>query len=129
MVRKRSPLLDALLLPRVQQVLAATVLQPDREWYLSDLAGHLVRSPSSLQKDPAEADGGRASAPCEDGGRVYYRTDPECPILPELTGLVSKTVGIADRLRDAPLPLAARIGAAFVHGSVAQGRQRSATST
>jgi DNA-binding transcriptional ArsR family regulator len=125
MARKRSPLLDALLLPTVQQVLAATILQPDREWYLSDLAGHLGTSPSSLQRTLRKLTDAGILLRRGDGGRVYYRPDPDCPILPELTGLVAKTIGVADRLRDALLPLAGHVEAAFVHGSVAEARERS----
>jgi predicted nucleotidyltransferase len=109
----------------VQQVLAATVVPPDREWYLSDLAAHLRVSPSSLQRTLRKLTDAGILLRREDRGRVYYRADPECPILPELTGILTKTVGVADRLRDAMAPLAGHINAAFVHGSIAEGRERS----
>jgi predicted nucleotidyltransferase len=125
MARKQSRLLDALLLPTVQQVLAVTVLRPDREWYLSDLASHLGARPSSLQRTLRKLVDAGILLRREDGGRVYFRPDPECPILGELTAILTKTVGIADRVRDALTPLADRIEAAFVHGSVAEARERS----
>ena len=48
-MRKSSPI-DPLISKTTQGLLAATVLQPDRWWYLSDLAntfaaGHRVFSP------------------------------------------------------------------------------------
>jgi predicted nucleotidyltransferase len=55
--------------------------------------------------------------------QVYFQADPDCPIFPELRGLVTKTVGVADVLRAALAPLAERIAVAFVHGSVARARE------
>ena len=47
-MRNSSPI-DSLINKTTQGLLAATVLQPDRGWYLSDLARHLRRRPSSIQ--------------------------------------------------------------------------------
>ena len=58
------------------------------------------------------------------GRQVYYQANPDCPIYSELRGLVVKTVGVADALRVALAPLADRIHAAFVYGSVAKGTER-----
>jgi len=124
MVRK-SPLLGALFVSLMQDVLAATVLQPKREWYLSDLAGHLGVAPSSLQRPLSKLVASGILRRRANGNRVYYSADPECPILPELTGILTKTAGIAEPLRKALEPLAREIVAAFIHGSVAEARERS----
>jgi predicted nucleotidyltransferase/DNA-binding CsgD family transcriptional regulator len=58
------------------------------------------------------------------GRQVYYRADPDCPLLPELRGLLVKTVGLGDRLREALAPLGDRVQVAFVFGSWARGEQR-----
>src|SRR6266550_2800001 len=34
-----------------QEILAATLLSPERSWYLSELAAHLKTSPSGLQRE------------------------------------------------------------------------------
>ncbi|MGB6826533.1 MAG: hypothetical protein WBE41_00730, partial [Terracidiphilus sp.] len=48
---RNSSVLTALF-PQVRQgVLAATLGQPDKWWYLSELAGRLGTSPSSLQRE------------------------------------------------------------------------------
>ena len=61
------------------------------------------------------------------GRQVYFEANPESPVFKELRGLVVKTAGVADRLRLALAPLARRIRAAFVFGSVASGRERRAS--
>jgi DNA-binding transcriptional ArsR family regulator len=124
MSRKYS-LVDALFLPTTQRVLAATVLQPRREWYLSDLAAHLRVTPSSLQRPLAKLVSGGILTRRQEGNRVYYKADQDCPILPELSGILTKTVGVAGALRDALESLAEQIQIAFIHGSIAQERERS----
>lgn len=47
----------------------------------------------------------------------------ECPVFEELAGLLRKTAGLVDVVRGALQPLADRISAAFVCGSVAQGTE------
>jgi predicted nucleotidyltransferase len=121
---RKSPLLSALLPRTTQLVLAATVLRPGREWYLSDLAGHLAVTPSSLQRVLAKLVEAGILARRDDGNRTYYRVDGDCPILDELAGILVKTVGLIEPLREAIAPMAARIRVAFVHGSIAEGRER-----
>jgi len=59
-----------------------------------------------------------------DGRQKYYQANPDSPVFDELVALIRKTVGLAGPLRDARMPLADRIRAAFVYGSIASGRDR-----
>jgi predicted transcriptional regulator len=81
-MRKSSPI-DPLLNKTTQGLLAATVLQPQRWWYLSDLAVHLRRRPSSLQRPLAALVSAGVLARRKEGNRVYFRADQDCPFLPE----------------------------------------------
>jgi len=124
---RKSGNLDALF-PRTRQaVLAATLLNADRWWYLSDLAQHLRLRPSSLQPELSRLTEAGILERRADGNRVYYRPDPACPFLPELQGLLTKTAGLADVLRDTLCPFADDITAAFVFGSVARGSEGTAS--
>jgi predicted nucleotidyltransferase len=58
------------------------------------------------------------------GNLVFYQANPDSPIFEELTNIIAKTVGLAEPLRNAITPLAPRIRAAFVFGSIAAGRDR-----
>jgi DNA-binding transcriptional ArsR family regulator len=98
-MRKIRPL-DALF-PRIRQaLLAATLLHPDRWWYLSDLAKHLGTRPSSLQRELAALVDAGILNRRQDGNRIYFQPHPDCPFLPELQGLLVKTVGVVDALRE-----------------------------
>lgn len=112
------------LFPRTRQaILAACLMHSDRWWYLSDLANHLGVRASSLQRELASLTGAGVLHRRRDGNRVYYRADPACPFLSELRGLILKTVGLVDVLRDALLACADRISWAFVYGSIARGTE------
>jgi DNA-binding transcriptional ArsR family regulator len=123
-MRNSSATLAPFFNPLTQRVLAATVLRPEHEWYLSDLASHLSVGPSSLQRILAKLTDSGLLVRREDGNRVYYRVDSASPIFGELAAILVKTVGIAEPIRDALTPLAGKIRVAFIHGSVAEGRQR-----
>lgn len=59
------------------------------------------------------------------GNQVHFQANPACPIYEELRGIMKKTSGIADVLREALEPLRARIHVAFIYGSIARGDERS----
>jgi DNA-binding transcriptional ArsR family regulator len=50
---RNSPILDALF-PKIRaKILAALLLQPEKRWYLTELAHYLGTQPSSLQREVA----------------------------------------------------------------------------
>ena len=125
-MRTSSPI-DSLLAKTTQGLLAATVLQPERWWYLSDLAKHMGRRPSSLQSPLTSLVTAGILRRRREGNRVYFQADPACPFRHELQGILAKTVGLFEVLQDALAPFQSRIVVAFVHGSVASGHQRPAS--
>src|SRR2546427_5489214 len=124
---RKSKALDALF-PRTRQaILAATLLHPDRWWYLSDLARHLGVRPSSLQRELATLVHAEILRQRRDGNRIYFQPNPDCPFLAELQGLMAKTVGLVDMLREVLDPFADRIDWAFVYGSMARSKELAAS--
>ena len=117
-------LLDPLLTHTAQTLLSATFLRPQKRWYFRELASHLGVRPSTIQRElNAFAEAGLLSRN-QDGNRVYYQPREDCPIFSELSGILIKTVGLVDVLRDALRPLRNRINFAVVHGSIASGDAR-----
>jgi predicted nucleotidyltransferase len=120
---RNSPLLDALFPEVRQELLAATLLSPEKWWYMSELASHLGTSPSSLQR---ELDALTASGVLErrqDGRRIYYKARTDSPVFRELQGLFSKTAGIIPALQAEMARFADKIKWAAVYGSVARGEE------
>ncbi len=115
-------------MPRTRQrILTAMLVHSKRAWYQSDLAKHLGVPSSSLQRELAALADAGILRRRRDGSRVVYEADSACPILPELTGLLIKTVGVRELLADALKPFRGRIDVAFVFGSIARGDERSAS--
>jgi len=114
----------ATLFPTVRgDLLAATLNQPDKWWYLSELAQFLRTTPSSLQRElKALVDGGILQQRRE-GTRTYFKAETRSPLFPDLRGLIEKTVGVLPTLQEVLAPLQANIDCAFIYGSVARSEE------
>jgi len=122
---RTSESIDALF-PRTRQaILAATFGEPRRWWYMRELARHLHLTPSTLQRELASLVRGGILLQKRGGKHVYFQAATESPIFQELQGLILKTVGLADVVRDALKPLRDRIQWAFIYGSVARSEEHS----
>ena len=124
---RKSDGLEALF-PSVRgNVLAATLTQPDKWWYLSELAEFLRTTPSSLQRELKALVNSGILQRRREGTRIYFKAETQSPLFPELRGLLEKTAGLLPTLQQALEPLKDRINCAFVYGSVAR-RQEHALS-
>lgn len=121
---RKNRSLDALLPKTRQGILAATLMQPEKAWYVSELA-HRMRVPSSsLQRELQKLLKAGILNSYRQGRMVYYQANAESPLFPELRGLLLKTAGLVDVLTNALRPLAAQLRIAFVYGSIASGSER-----
>ena len=119
--------MDALVSRTKQQVLSATLLQPERRWYLLELARHLGVRPSNLQRELKVLAAAGILKREQNGNRVYFQADAACPVFGELARILAKTVGIVDVLKETLEPLQDPIRVAFVYGSVAVSSERSSS--
>lgn len=120
-------LADALLPKTRQRVLAVLFGQPNRTFYASELIALSHSGSGSVQRELADLTQVGILNCTKIGNQKHYQANPDSPVFEELRGLVLKTVGLGDQLRQALEPLAAQISKAFVFGSIAKG-QDSATS-
>ena len=111
----------------MQAILTTLYGRPDEEFYLRELARVAAITASSLQRDLAALVGAGIVLRAVRGHQVYFRANRACPVLDELRGLVVKTFGVADVLKQALQQLSGNIDAAFVYGSVARGEERAAS--
>jgi predicted nucleotidyltransferase len=121
---RKSAILDALFPEVRQEILAATLLSPEKSWYLSELAAHLRTSPSSLQRElEAFAKSGILERK-QDGRRTYYRAQTSSPVFNELRLLFSKTAGIVPLLKAELERFGGNIKWAAIYGSMARGEEQ-----
>lgn len=110
-----------------QRVLGLLFGQPKRSFTVSELIAASGAGSGAVQRELAKlAESGLVTMQPQ-GNQKHYRANPAAPIHDELVGIIQKTVGLAEPLRQALEPLADRIQAAFVYGSVAK-RSDTATS-
>ena len=121
----RKSQLDALIPKTRQGVLAQVLLHPQGRIYLSEIARKLGVPPSSVQRELELLRKADILVRRRDGNRAYFEPNPACPFLPELRGLLVKTVGVVDVLREALAPCKAKIDCAFVFGSIARSQEHS----
>jgi predicted nucleotidyltransferase len=112
---------DALFTATQQRVLGAVFGQPDRDFSVSELIQSTGAGSGAVQREIARLAGSGLVAVSMTGRQKRYRANPESPIHAELVAIVRKTFGLVAPLREALLPLADQIDAAFVYGSVAKG--------
>ena len=117
---------DVLFTKVQQRVLALLFGQPDRSFYGNEIVriagvgvGAAVRELDKL------ATAGLINV-SRIGNQKHYQANPASPIFEELRGIILKTFGVGDVLRQALMPIANSIKIAFIFGSVAkkQGRLR-----
>lgn len=102
-------------------ILAALLLRPEESRHVRDLERTTGISSGSLHRELTALVGFGVLQREQVGRQVFYRVNAACPVLPELTGLLRKTAGVVDVLREGLSPLADRIDGAFVYGSMATG--------
>src|SRR5439155_18187215 len=90
---RRPSTLDALFTVPRQGILAATLMEPERWWYLSDLARHLGVHHATLQRELARLTQAEILLTKRDGNRAYYRANADSPVFPDLRNLLMKTAG------------------------------------
>ena len=120
---RTSPILDALFPAVRQRLLAATLLQPDKWWYLTELAAHLGTAPSSLQRELESLTRSGLLERKQDGRRTYYKANTGSPAFNDLERLFAKTAGLVPALRAELEPFGRAITWAFLYGSVARGEE------
>lgn len=117
-------LAGALFTPVQQRVLALLFGQPDRRFQSAEIIRLAASGTGAVHRLLQKLAAAGLVSVARQGNQKYYQANREAPIFEELHGLVLKTVGLVEPLRVALEPLASRIAAAFVFGSVAKGSDR-----
>jgi len=105
-------------------VLALLFSHADQSFYLREIARMVGTGHGAVQRELAQLLKAGLVTRYRRGREVFYQANRASPVFPELHGLIVKTVGVADVLREALAPLAERVRVAFIYGSFAKGEER-----
>lgn len=121
MKNQTASLSDALF-SRVQaRVLGLLFGNPDRSFYANELFRLAGTGTGAGVRELARLSAAGLITVNKIGNQKHYQANRDTPIFEELRGIVLKTLGMADILRQGLLPMADKISVAFIYGSIAKG--------
>lgn len=113
-------LADALFSKTKQRVLGVLFGDPWRSFYVSEIVNRARGGTGTVLRELARLEKSGLVNTRRVGNQRHYRANAASPLFEELRSIVDKTVGLAGPLGAALRPLAGKINAAFVFGSVAK---------
>ena len=125
--RRTRNLAGALFTPVQQRVLGLLYGQPDRRFQSAELIRLARSGTGAVHRQLARLAAAGLVTTSHAGSQKYYQANPDAPVFHELHGLIAKTVGLVEPLRQALDPLADQIVTAFVYGSVARDTDHAAS--
>ena len=124
-----SSIADALFSKVRQRVLAVLFVAPDRSFYTNEVIGLAQSGAGAVQRELADLAAAGLLTVRKQGNQKHFQANAASPVFAELRALVLKTMGLADVLRTALLPIAPQISLAFVFGSMAKQQDTSASAS
>lgn len=105
-----------------RKVLALLLLHPESSYHQREIARLTKTQSGTLSRELVKLVAAGLAVKTRVGNQQHYRANRECPIFEELASILRKTSGLTDILAEALSPIADRISAAFVFGSMASGK-------
>lgn len=115
-----TSLADALFSGTRQRLIGLLFGQVGRSFYSTELIALTKSGSGGVQRELASLTQSGLVTVRAVGNQKHYQANPDSPIFEELSGIARKTIGLADPLRESLAPLADKIRAAFVYGSIAK---------
>jgi predicted nucleotidyltransferase len=112
-------ILKSLLPESRARILTLFMLRPGQDLYLREVAKEAALPTRAVQRELALLTRLGILLRNDRGNRSYYSVNPDCPVLPELKGLVLKTSGLGGSLRESLSEQGWNIFFAFIYGSCA----------
>jgi predicted nucleotidyltransferase len=94
---------------------------PDRQFHASEIIRLAGSGSGAVQRELEKLTGAGILIVTTAANRKVYQANRAAPIFAELHGIIAKTVGLVEPLRQALRPFAEQIDVAFVYGSIAKG--------
>jgi predicted nucleotidyltransferase len=120
-MKKNLSLSSALFSGVQQRVLALIFGHPERSFYTSEIVRNVHSGRGAVERELARLEQTGLVSTEHVGNQKHYRANHESSIFNELHGIVLKTVGLAEPLRQSLIPYSKKIKVAFVYGSIAKG--------
>ncbi len=110
-----------------QAVLSLLFSHSDKRYYQRQIIRSLGLGSGAVQRELAQLVRAGIIKRTAEGRQTYFQADRECPVFAELQGLIRKTFGVAQVLREGLVRLDRKIRLAFIFGSIAAGTETAAS--
>lgn len=124
---KPTSLADSLFSGTQQRVLGLLFGQPGRSFFATELIALAGSGSGAVQRELKRLTGSGLVTLTRLGNQCHYQANPDSPLFAALHDIVLKTSGLAEPIKSALSPLADRILAACVYGSVAAGADKASS--
>ncbi len=114
---------EALFTKTQQRVLGLLYGKPDKSFYNNDIVRRANIGRGTVRRELDRLVSVGLLVVSYEGNQHHYKANEANPIYKELTGIVRKTFGIADKIKDALLIFDKEIKLAFVYGSIPKGKE------
>ncbi len=122
-----SRLADALFTTTQQKVLGLLYGQPEKSFYTNEILRLTGMGVATIKRELDRMEAAGILSMTRIGNQHHYQAKPECPVYHELLGIIKKTSGMTNSIRQALTPLTPQIEQVFVFGSMASGKETSAS--
>lgn len=113
------------LFTRTQRgVLALLFGMPDRSYYTNEIVRSAGLGVGTVHRELEALSACGLVSMERVGNQKHYQANSSSPIFAELRGIVQKTFGVVDVLRELLAPVALHVDVAFIYGSAAKGTDR-----
>jgi predicted nucleotidyltransferase len=124
---RQSSLADAIFTSTQQRVLAPLFGQPGKSFFVTQIMELANSGRGAVQRELERLRSGGLVNVTMMGTQKHYQANPASPLFDELCGIVRKTFGLEEPLREAVTALSAPIRLAAIYGSVAKGLETSSS--
>lgn len=118
-----NPLIKLFANPSLVEVLNLFLLNPEEEFYQSDIAKKTDKALMQVQRALKILKEIGLISSKQRGRMVYYKAIRSHPAFDDLKNLFLKTIALGESIRQALTPLSKKICSAFIFGSVAKGSE------
>lgn len=107
-----------------QAVLRLLFVHPEQRFYQRQIIRLVGLGFGTAQRELEQLVSAGIITRTVEGRQTYFQANRDCPIFEELRGLVRKTFGVADVLRNGLAVLRDRVQLAFIYGSIATATEK-----
>jgi predicted nucleotidyltransferase len=112
---------DALFTKTQQRVLGLLYGAPDKSFYTNEIMRWADMGRGTIRRELDRLVSAGILSVTPEGNQNHYQAKQDNPVYTELLGIVRKTFGVVDVIKQALKPLNAQIKLAFIYGSIAKG--------